>query len=122
VWSAVALVGFMLNAWALWDAYGDRAALRRRRLNGARLIVANGNVRREWFRVFKQGCFLAIGAFFALTRPAGPPQPLSAAGVVLVAGLLAAIVSMVVASAFDRAERARLLERLARERAHEAGT
>ena len=117
LWSLIGLAGFLLNAWALWDAYGDRAALLRSKRNGARLIVASGNVRREVFRVFAQACFLLVGAFALTQPPVDPARPTTATGVLLALALIAAEVSMVVAAAFDRAERMRLLERLGRESA-----
>jgi len=112
VWTTIALAGFLINAWALWDALGDRAALKAAGKNGARGIVARANVRREWFRVFKQACFLVVGAV-ALTRPAADPdRPTTVAGVLVGTVLIAAIVSMVVAAVLDRTERARLLAHL----------
>jgi len=124
IWTAVALVGIVVNCWAAADAYLDLHALRQAVATGveplsaaelaARELVAWGNIRREWFRVFKQSCFLIIGVVF-LVFP--PDRPMSAhmttqatvRSVALVVGLLAASVAMDVAALLDRRERHNLI-------------
>ena len=111
VWTVAALVGVLVNVAAMLDAWRDLRALHALHLNGAREIVARGNIRRECFRIFKQSCFLVVGLYFMAQPPApsSAGQDLSVAGLVLVSGLLLASFSMDLGAAIDRHERKRLI-------------
>lgn len=115
VWSAGALLGLLVNLWALRDAYGDLTALREAGRNGARELVARGNIRSEWFRVFVQVCFGLIGLYAMTQLPANPANPVTRVGVALTAALLLAELSVVLSALLDRHERIRLLAYIERQ-------
>lgn len=118
--SAVALGGLVVTLWNTRDAYGDRAALRALGRNGARKIVADDNIRREWDRVLKLGIFLALGGCFMATAPADPGRPITRLGSILAAALIAAELLLVKGSVQDRRARVRLIAKLDREYGREA--
>lgn len=120
VWTSVALVGVLINCTAAVDAWRDLRALHALGLNGAREIVARGNIRRELLRIFKQGCFLFVGAYFMWLPPATPATATrpNAGGIVLVVGLLLASISMDLGALIDRRERIRLIEYINRHLEH----
>lgn len=122
LWTSGALLGVLINLWAMGDAMLDLQALRASGLNGAREIVAKGNIRREAFRIFKQGCFLAVGLYFLWLPPVPgrTGQGPSAASVVLVTGLLLASFSMDLGALIDRRERIRLIAYINRHLAADA--
>lgn len=120
LWTVAALVGLGFTLWMLRDARGDRRYLRAARLNGSRLLVANGAIRWETLRAIKMLLFLLIG-LGAMTRE-NPPQVLTP-GVFLYSCLALYVpLANVYGSVRDRRDRARLLENHEREdRARAAG-
>lgn len=109
IWTISALIGFAVNLWALFDALYDLHALHLAGLNGARRIVALGNVRREVFRIFAQVCFLVIGVTAMSTPPDHDHRRVSLFGVIFTVCFVAAAVSLVLSAAFDRLERLKLI-------------
>lgn len=109
VWSVTALAGLLVTVWGLWDAYGDRRALRLSGRNGARRLVATGNIRREWSRTYVLLCFLALGVYQMQRAPVLANQPVTPGGIALTIALVLAALSIVVGSVLDRRERVKLL-------------
>lgn len=107
-WSTMALVGLAVTLWGLWDAYGDRRALRDSGKNGARRVVALGNIRREWARTYVLLCFLALGVYQMARPPVLAAQPVTRGGIALTLALVLAALVIVVESVLDRRERVNL--------------
>lgn len=108
LWSLAALVGLGFTLWMLRDARGDRRYLRAARLNGSRMIVANGAIRWETIRATTMALFLAVGVG-AMTR-VNPPQVLTPGAVLYSALALVVPLASVYGSFRDRRDRALLLE------------
>lgn len=78
VWCIFALIGFMVNAWALKEALNDQAWLAMARLSDSRAVqivmarLARENVRQEMMRTIKQLVFL-IGAIVRMSIPPSMP-------------------------------------------------
>lgn len=113
-WTAVALVGLIITAWALVDAVADLHYLQALGLNGAREIVARGSARNETFRVVIHALLFLIGIVSMLTGPANPDRPVTPPGIVVGAGFCAVVVLLVVKSGMDRRDRHRVIASLAR--------
>lgn len=109
VWSLVTIAGFGIALVALLDAHGDLQALRMAGKNGARRIVAIGNIRREVFRVALQAIFSGIGIYLMTQPPANAAKPITRGAIVLTVGMVAAALSIVASSSLDRRERIRLI-------------
>lgn len=108
-WTLTALLCLMVATWGLLDAWWDRQALILAKLNGGRMIVANGAVRREWARAFHLVVFIAIGVFAGLAPPANPNNPITTAGLVIATGLILVELMVATATILDRVERVRLM-------------
>lgn len=109
-WTAAAALGLLFAAWMLADARGDQRALRRARLNGARLIVARQAVRWEWIRVGTQALLLLVGVS-AMFRP---NQELTTPQVIYTLLALYLPLGSTVGSILSRRDRIRLLAYLSR--------
>src|SRR5215207_7710294 len=73
---AVSLLVAGVTIWTLRDALVDMTFLMAKKLNGPRKVVADMNVRQEWFRLAMAGIMvLATGASLGLP----PPPPTLAA-------------------------------------------
>src|SRR5690242_10538119 len=71
VWTALALVGALVNLGTLVDALADRRWLHWSHLNGNREIVARANIRGATISTVIQGMFLGLGLMLILSgRPA----------------------------------------------------
>lgn len=114
LWTLGALVGALINLWAYHDASVDLIALRVRGLNGAREIVARANVRNELLRTCIQLVFLLIGVIAMGEPPANPATPVTALGVVITGGLIAAEIVLVTKALLDRRDRRRVIALLSR--------
>jgi hypothetical protein len=69
VWTLLAVVGCTVSAVLVVSAIGDKSALKASKLNGARSVVANSNLRNEAMRMFLQLSFLGIGVRSLLLAP-----------------------------------------------------
>lgn len=112
-WTVAALVGLGFTLWMLRDALDDRRYLREARLNGSRLLVANGAIRWERIRAIKMLLFLLIG-LGAMTR-VNPAEALTPGSVLYSILALYVPVANVYGSVQDRRARARLLAYMERE-------
>lgn len=70
-----ALVGVVLNAYALIQARKDTDALRDSGINGSRKIVADGNVQQELIRLVVQVLLVVVGAASVILPPPSPDMP-----------------------------------------------
>lgn len=111
-WTVVAAATLALDVAMLAAVLGNWRALRRRRANGARGLVARMAVRRRVARVVVQVLFLAIGVA-ALVAPA-PPRRQRPADIVLALGLIATEALLATTTVVDRRDQRRLLEELER--------
>ncbi len=112
VWLLLGVSALIVNGWALIDARADRAWLVRLQINGARRIVADGNVRNNVFRLVKAALMIAAGSYAATIPPANPAQPIALSSLIL-SLLLLSWAGMDVAQAIaDRIERRQLMARL----------
>lgn len=109
-WTLAALVGLLFALWMLRDARGDLRALRRARLNGARLIVARQAVRWEWIRVGTQLLLLLVGVS-AMFRP---NQVITGTQVIYTLLAFYLPLGSTVGSILSRRDRVRLLAYLSR--------
>jgi PAS domain S-box-containing protein len=109
-WTAMALLGLVLNLFALYDAQGDLYLLRSRRMNGARELVARGHRRNAIVRGLVKFGFSIIG-FAALGTPPSPRRSPTLPVLVLV--LVLAIIGLTYTDVRERVDRHALLRLLA---------
>lgn len=104
-WALMALVGFLVNAWAINDAVADLRYLEARGLNGARERVARGNARDETLRAVIQAIFLVIAVVALTTAPTDPDRPITPLGVVLTGGIIGVEIILIAKAFLGRRDR-----------------
>lgn len=104
VWTIVAAIGLVACFIGLREAVGDRTYLRANNLNGRRLIVAQGLIRREALRL----CIQLAGGYIGIYA-LGQPNPPDARLNFLTFLLVAMQVFTVINTVLDQRDRARLI-------------
>jgi hypothetical protein len=107
VWLLIALVGLAVTLVGLRDALGDLAYLEQAKLNGARRLIARGNVRLEAIRSAILALFAAIGVAALFLGHDGNAALIGA----ITAALIVASALLVASSILDRRDRAALIKR-----------
>ena len=112
VWTALALVGALVNLGTLVDALADRRWLHWSHLNGNREIVARTNIRGATISTAIQGMFLGLGLMIVFTGRPVHRDPVTIRSLVSTVVLLATEVLLVIGALLDRHDRQRLLDKL----------
>lgn len=106
VWMLVAVFGWVMSAAQILEAYRQRIYLRLSGFNGARMVLAEGFMRREIVRNLAQTGNIALG-ILAITGPL-PPRP-SVRGEIGAILVIWAACSIALNSFLDRRDRHRVL-------------
>lgn len=112
IWLAAAGFGWVVSLHQIVQARLDLEDIERFSLNGAKLVVARGTVRREVFRHFQQVLFLTVGIAVLvapLPEPLKRPPPETMLGHILAYCLILAAASVGVNTFLDAADRTKAI-------------
>lgn len=122
LWTLVAIAGLVVSARSLDEAMLTRWELDVARANGARRIIARGNVRSEAMRLAIQAIYGLLGLLALVTPPANPQTPVSGYSLLVSGGLILSSLLLNVKTVLAGRDRRRLIalltERFEREEAH----
>jgi len=111
-WTALALVGALVNLGTLVDALADRRWLHWSHLNGNREIVARANIRGATISTVIQGMFLGLGLMLILSGRPARHDALTLRSLISTVVLLVTEVLLVAGALLDRHDRQLLLGKL----------
>lgn len=103
----LAMIGVSLTFWRLWIAIENGLLITSTQSTDLRRIVAETQILSELFRLFQQGCLLAIGVVSVLLPSEGEDEVLQA--FLTRAGLITLTLAMVVDSAIQEMRRRQFL-------------
>lgn len=117
IWLGAAAFGWVVSLVQIIQARLDLQDVQTYSINGAKHVIAKGNLRREVFRHFQQILFLVVGIAVVVTPLPAPlkhPPPETALSHVLASCLILAAASVGVNTFLDASDRRRALEEVAK--------